>query len=585
MARFITKCPHCGTINSLKDSIFSKKVVPCGTCGKDIDVKSARLASKICPHCNESFVYDQAKGLVTNCPSCGKTINNLVQQKDKKVKYITLNCSQCACPIELDDSLKTYECPICHKVMNVEQERLKAQLVTSGGVSVIQYEGDNSVFVWKHPIEDFNMGSQLLVHESQEAIFFMNGQALDLFGPGRHTLETENLPILKQLYKVPTGSQTPFHAEVYFINKTVSMGMKWGTDSRVRFVDPATGIPLDIGASGEMNLQVSDARKLLVKLVGTTGGLTNKEVLSNISGPTGTVHRTLQSYFRAPLMTEVKSYLASTIKQQQLDIMSIDENMAQLSEALRERISPKFEEYGLTIPQFYITYISLPEDDPNFKKLRDMRSAAYLGVWQMEIETSIAEAQQKRDILKAQTAAQLEAIKAQGAAEATRLQGMAEAQVMQAKGYTQKDVLEADVQKAYAAGLGQMGSGGGNGGNGGGGMVSEFVTMGAGMRMAETVFDKMNFGATKSEETSQKAAPAENTWKCVACGAENTGKFCMDCGKPKPESWDCACGHKGNRGKFCEECGTPRPTSWDCACGQKGNTGKCCPECGARRPE
>ena len=58
---------------------------------------------------------------------------------------------------------------------------------------IIKYEGDNSTFVWKHPCEDFNSMTQLIVHESQEAIFFMNGEALDLFGPGRHTLETQNI--------------------------------------------------------------------------------------------------------------------------------------------------------------------------------------------------------------------------------------------------------------------------------------------------------------------------------------------------------------------------------------------------------
>ena len=64
---------------------------------------------------------------------------------------------------------------------------------------IIKYEGDNSTFIWKHPCEDFNTTTQLIVHESQEAIFFMNGQALDLFGPGRHTLETQNIPLLKKL--------------------------------------------------------------------------------------------------------------------------------------------------------------------------------------------------------------------------------------------------------------------------------------------------------------------------------------------------------------------------------------------------
>ena len=183
----------------------------------------------------------------------------------------------------------------------------KQDLVNDIGVSVIKYEGDNSTFIWKHPIEDFNLGSQLIVHESQEAVFFLNGEALDTFGPGRHTLGTENLPILKKIYAFPTGGQTPFHAEVYFISNAVSMGMKWGTDSRVRFIDPMTGIPLDIGASGELNMRVSDSKKLLYKLVGTTGGLTDKAVLSSVSSSSDTAHKTLQSYFRAPLMTEIKT--------------------------------------------------------------------------------------------------------------------------------------------------------------------------------------------------------------------------------------------------------------------------------------
>ena len=68
---------------------------------------------------------------------------------------------------------------------------------------VIKYEGDNSTFVWKHPAEDFNTNSQLIVHESQEAIFFMNGQPLDLFGSGRYTLETQNLPILNKIINIP----------------------------------------------------------------------------------------------------------------------------------------------------------------------------------------------------------------------------------------------------------------------------------------------------------------------------------------------------------------------------------------------
>ncbi len=141
-------------------------------------------------------------------------------------------------------------------------------------IDVIKYEGDNSTFVWKHPCEDFNTSSQLIVHESQEAVFFLNGQALDLFGPGKHTLETNNIPIARRILNIPTGGVSPFHCEVYFINKTDQMAIKWGTDSKVQYIEPTYKFPLSIGANGEMVLSVADSRKLLVKLVGTERILT-----------------------------------------------------------------------------------------------------------------------------------------------------------------------------------------------------------------------------------------------------------------------------------------------------------------------
>ena len=141
-----------------------------------------------------------------------------------------------------------------------------------------KYEGDNSTFIWKHPCEDFNTSSQLIVHESQEAILFLNGQALDLFGPGRHTLETENIPILRRLINFPTGGESAFHCEVYFINKTEQMAIRWGTDSKVQYVEPTYKFPISIGASGEMSLCVDDSRKLLVKLVGTERALDRQQL-------------------------------------------------------------------------------------------------------------------------------------------------------------------------------------------------------------------------------------------------------------------------------------------------------------------
>ena len=221
-----------------------------------------------------------------------------------------------------------------------------------GLASIIKYEGDRDTLIWKHPIEDFNLGSQLIVHESQEAIFFKDGQALDLFGPGRYTLETQQLPLLEKLYQLPTDTEGTFHSEVYFINKTVQMALKWGTPEKVRFIDPLTGVPLELGASGEMNLQVADSRKLLVKLVGTGKGIPWG------NGGVGS----LQAMFRPLIANAVKANLASVIKAEAIDLLEIDEKLDVLSATLKEKLLPGFEEYGLTVPQFYVNRIVLPED-------------------------------------------------------------------------------------------------------------------------------------------------------------------------------------------------------------------------------
>lgn len=177
---------------------------------------------------------------------------------------------------------------------------------------IIKYEGDNSTFIWKHPCEDFNTTTQLIVHESQEAIFFLNGQALDLFGPGRYTLESQNIPLLRRLVNIPTGGESAFHCEVYFINKTEQMAVRWGTDSKVQYVEPTYKFPLYIGASGEMSLCVDDSRKLLVKLVGTERVLDRQQ---------------LTTYFRSILMAKVKTYIAQTMRANAINIFEIDESL------------------------------------------------------------------------------------------------------------------------------------------------------------------------------------------------------------------------------------------------------------------
>ena len=612
MSKFVIECPNCGKYAEAKSGFFARKKIDCA-CGYTINVRTDKLASRQCPHCGNNVVFDQSQGSKAKCPVCGEPINTLAEQ-DKTVEF---SCAQCGVRLRTAKTASTYICPVCDCENDVQERLMTEKIKHDGLASIIKYEGDGDTLVWKHPIEDFNLGSQLIVHESQEAIFFKDGQALDLFGAGRYTLETQQLPMLEKLYKLPTDTEGTFHSEVYFINKVVQMAIRWGTPEKVRFIDPLTGVPLELGASGELNLQVSDSRKLLLKLVGTMKG---------ISWESGEgMAKSLQLAFRPLITSSVKVNLASVIKENAIDILEVDEKLDLISARLREKMLTGFEEYGLTIPQFYVTHIVLPEDDPNFRRIRELHTITLqTRVIQAEATVKTAEAQaqaqyrtaeeqskaaieaaHRQAVLEAQTtetevarrAAERKVIEAQAEAQAARMTGLTEAEIMAAKGYNQKDVLQAEVQKAYAEGLGNMGPDTVTGGGvGGGSLAGEMLQMGVGMAAMNAMapqFSNMMQGFGGQKQKPEPVEPKKDGWTCEKCGKTYiTSKFCPDCGAPKPASntWDCPqCGCEGITSKFCPECGAPRPTApstWVCPeCGTANITSKFCPECGRKKDE
>ena len=271
---------------------------------------------------------------------------------------------------------------------------------------IIKYEGDNTTFIWKHPCEDFNSLTQLIVHESQEAIFFMNGQALDLFGPGRYTLETQNIPKIGKVLNRATGDQTPFHCEVYFINKTEQMSIKWGTDSKVQYIEPTYGFPISIGASGEMSLRAEDSRKLLVKLVGTENFLGQQKLVS---------------FFRAFLMTRIKAYIAQVIKANAINIFEIDENLASFSDNIRSLLIPDFADYGIALERFFVTTIVKPDGERQYEQFKELHFRQYADIAEAKLR-------QQTDLIHAQTEAQKVVIDSQAQATKRAQEGYTYAQ-------------------------------------------------------------------------------------------------------------------------------------------------------------
>lgn len=589
MSKFVIECPKCRNYAEASTGLFAKRKIQCA-CGNTIDVRTEKLATRKCPKCGNTVIYDQSKGEKALCPVCHEPINTTALQ----LKTVEFSCAQCGIQLHASKADPVCVCPVCGCENNVEQRAVTEKIKKDGLASIIKYEGDNETLVWKHPIEDFNFGSQLIVHESQEAIFFRDGQALDLFGAGRYTLQTQQLPLLEKLYKLPTDTEGTFHSEVYFVNLATQMGVKWGTDSKVRLFDPASGLHIEIGASGEFNIRVTDSRKLLLKVVGTTGGLGQEQLLGIGNG---------KGFFRSMVMTQVKSYLAQTIKENTINILEIDEHLMALSGALRERINAALDEYGLTMPEFYVSRIVTPDDDPNFRRMKEQYAEQYLLVRQEGIRKAEAEAAADRKAVEAQTAARMKIIGAQGEAEALKIQKQAEAEAyrmqaeaeaaeMRMKGYTYQQETSRQV------GLEAMKNGLGGGANAAGalgdlaGLGVSLGAMGSVIGMTKDALSPMTQDA--AQMGAAVGAAVADGWDCPACGHKNiTTNFCPDCGGKKPESktgWDCAqCGTKNIQSKFCPNCGAKKPeesSGWTCPdCGTKDILSRFCPNCGARKPE
>ena len=385
-------------------------------------------------------------------------------------------------------------------------------------VEVIKYEGDNSTFVWKHPCEDFNSLTQLIVHETQEAVFVMNGQVLDIFGAGRYTLETQNIPLLGRVLRRSTRDKTPFHCEVFFINKTEQMAIKWGTDSRVEFIEPTYGFPLSIGASGEMVLRAENSKKLLLKLVGTESDLSQASLVR---------------YFRACLVTRVKSYLAQTIKKQKINIFEIDERLHEISKELTELLRPDFEEYGVCLERFLVINVAKPDGEAQYEKFKSLHFRQYADIAEAKLRQQVS-------VLDAQTEAQKIVIDSQ-----------AQAQKRVQEGYTYQQERGFDVAEQAAKNE----------------AVGQITSLGIGLGIMSNIGSAVGGAVGNAMENAfnvaNPAKPEEKLCFCDNCGAKLVAgaAFCDDCGTPilKPVDVCVNCGYKFERaGRFCPKCGVKR---------------------------
>lgn len=565
MSKFMIECPKCHRYNEASNGLFARRNFQC-SCGNIINVKNDKIVTRECPECGNTVIYDQSKGTKAKCPICGA---QLVSDGDYK-QMVHIPCRTCGCLLQVSKTAVSIRCPLCGADNDVQEAVKKEQIREKGEPVVIEYRGDSKTLVWRHPMTEFVLGSQLIVRESQEAIFLRNGEALDSFGPGRHELETPILP--KMSSKVDMSmSGVPFRAEVYFVNLTTQFDLRWGTPSRVNIMDPETEIRLPIGASGGFSLRVTQPRKLLSRVVGTQKDLKLEQLFDLTSGS-----------FRMQVLGKITARLGEAIQNLNICVLDISQYLNELSEVIRRGVNEDLEEYGVEMPDFTVINIVYPENDEDYQTLKNYYNTRTRK--RRELESDIA--LEQMNIRMAEAKAMQEAAKIrilnEAKTDAERRQGLTEAEIMKAKGYSYQD----ETARQVATQAAQNG-----GGSGSSGIAAEVMQMTAGVEAARQVAEmtKAAFSGKPAEPAAAPAAPAAG-WDC-ACGRRgNTGAFCPDCGQRRPSaaaSWICPeCGQRDLTSRFCPNCGARRPSddTWTCGCGQTGITSKFCPNCGSKRP-
>jgi membrane protease subunit (stomatin/prohibitin family) len=409
-------------------------------------------------------------------------------------------------------------------------------------IEVVKFDGPADVFAWKYPNQELGTWTQLIVNETQEAILFKGGQALDLFGAGRHTLSTANIPGLQTIVNLPFGGRSPFTAEVWYVNKINALDVKWGTSSPLQLQDPKYQIIVSVRSFGQFGVQIVDSRKFLLKLIGTLP-IFDKE--------------TLTKYFRGLLMMNINELLTTYLVLKKISILEINAYISEIAKHIEERIGPVFLDYGIQLLNFYVDSINIPEDDPATSRLKE----ALAKKAEMDIIGYTYQQERTFDTLEG----------------AARNEGSGSAGVMGAGiGLGMGFGIGGSVGNQMAGLTGQMNAGT---------TVGGAATNNKACPQCQTMnSQEAQFCISCGHHYAATAAPVVTVdITCSACGKlfPAGAKFCLHCGDPNNACSKCGADNVQGAAS-CVSCGQSFGGNPCHACGEQvAQAGKFCMNCGA----
>lgn len=250
-------------------------------------------------------------------------------------------------------------------------------------IDVVKWEASQREYCHKYPSSDLRIGSQLVVYPAQTAFFVKGGKLLDEFTEGTYTLKSENLPILNKLINLPFGGDSPFQAEVWFVNQITRLDFKWGTPSPIQLEDPKYKVIVPVRAYGQYGIRISNPRQFLETLMGNMRSFTANDI---------------DTYFKGQLIANLNSAIAKKFVQDQISILDINTHLIEISDFCNNEINEKFtQKYGINLVDFSVMSINVPEDDTSFVKLKEAKATlarmniAGKDVYQMERSFDVLE--------------------------------------------------------------------------------------------------------------------------------------------------------------------------------------------------
>ena len=223
-----------------------------------------------------------------------------------------------------------------------------------GLIDVIKFNGEPDDLVWKFPYNNISTASQLIVNQSQEAIFLKGGEIADIFGPGTKTLSVNNIPILQKLINLPFGGNTPFVAEVWFVSKTVRRNLKFGTERPIDIWDPLIQNSVPVRAFGQFGIRISDSAAFLREMVGTLHLFTTEDVIAQ---------------FRSDIVQALSERINNFMTEEQISVVTINGKLSSVSSYIQNQVNEEFSRYGLEVTNLKVENINYDKNDAQVARI------------------------------------------------------------------------------------------------------------------------------------------------------------------------------------------------------------------------